>query len=67
MKCGFCGFEFNPEESQPACQACPIAKTCHLVRCPRCGYEMPPEPALIRWLRSLRNKPDQNTPQPKEH
>jgi len=27
---------------------------CHLVRCPRCGYEMPPEAKLIRWLRTVR-------------
>jgi adenine-specific DNA methylase len=25
-----------------------------MIRCPRCGYEMPPEAKLIRWLRKVR-------------
>jgi hypothetical protein len=30
-----------------------------MIRCPRCGYEMLPEPKLVGWLRKLgqrRNK-----------
>jgi tRNA(Ile2) C34 agmatinyltransferase TiaS len=54
MKCGFCGYEFDPSDAQSSCGACPMAGGCHLVRCPRCGYEMPPEARLIRWLRTVR-------------
>ena len=55
MKCGFCGGEFNPGEAETACGSCPLVKGCHLVRCPRCGYEMPPEAKLITLLRNLKN------------
>lgn len=54
MKCGMCGFEFDPSEADITCGGCPMVKGCHLVRCPRCGYEMPPEAALVRWLRRLK-------------
>ena len=55
MKCGFCGYEFGPKEAGTACGSCPLVKDCHLVRCPRCGYEMPPEAKLIIWLRNLKS------------
>jgi hypothetical protein len=54
MKCGFCGYDFDPSEAETACGNCPLVKGCHLVRCPRCNYEMPPEAKLISWLRSLK-------------
>ena len=53
MKCGFCDYEFDPAQAGTACNSCPLAKGCHLVRCPRCGYEMPPEAKLVVWLREL--------------
>jgi len=56
MKCGFCGYEFNSEEAETACRSCPLVKGCRLVRCPQCGYEMPPEPKLVAWLRKLGSK-----------
>ncbi len=54
MKCGFCGLEFQKTQAVQACSACPLTPGCHLIRCPRCGYEMPPESKLITWLRGLR-------------
>ena len=56
MKCSFCGNEFDPTEADLACGSCPLVKGCHLVRCPLCGYEMPPEAKLIGWLRKLKNR-----------
>jgi len=56
MKCGFCRYEFDISEAETACGNCPLVKGCHLVRCPRCGYEMPPEARLISWLRRLKVK-----------
>ncbi|MDH5508451.1 MAG: ferrous iron transport protein A, partial [Anaerolineae bacterium] len=32
----------------------PISSGCGLIRCPRCGYEMPPEAKLFGWLRGIR-------------
>ncbi len=52
--CGFCGFEFDPNQAETACTACPLSRGCHLVCCPRCGYQMPPEARLVGWLRNLR-------------
>jgi hypothetical protein len=54
LKCSFCGYEFDPDQAQTTCTACPLAKGCHLVCCPRCGYQTPPEAKLIGWFRSLR-------------
>ena len=54
MKCGFCGNDFDPSEAETACGSCPLVKGCHLVRCPYCSYEMPPESRLISWLRNLK-------------
>ncbi len=54
MKCGFCGHEFDPAQADRACSGCPLVGNCALVRCPQCGYEMPPESKLIGWLRKLR-------------
>jgi rubredoxin len=58
MKCGFCGFDFDPASAEAACGSCPLVKGCSLVRCPHCGYEMPPEAKLVRWLRWLRSLKD---------
>lgn len=43
MKCTLCGHAFTPDEGHRACQACWLAKFCALVRCPNCGFEMPPD------------------------
>ncbi len=54
MKCAFCGLEFEPGEAEQSCSGCPLTGNCGLIRCPRCGYEMPPEAKLITWLRGLK-------------
>lgn len=57
MRCGFCGTEFDAAQAASACAGCPVARDgCRLVRCPRCGYEMPPEAKLVGWLRGLRRR-----------
>lgn len=57
MRCGFCGNEFDAAEAEAACAGCPIAREgCQLLRCPHCGYEMPPEAKLVGWLRNLRRR-----------
>ncbi len=54
MTCGFCGYEFDPDDARTTCSGCPLVRGCHLVRCPRCGYEMPPEAKLFSWLNKWR-------------
>ncbi len=56
MKCGFCGHVFSPQPGATACSVCPLAKNCSLVRCPRCGFEMPPEATLMRLARGIRRR-----------
>ncbi len=56
MKCGFCGYEFTPAEAESACNGCPLVPGCHLLRCPRCGYEAPPEAKLLTLARMLRER-----------
>ncbi len=53
MECGFCGYRFDSAAAVVGCRGCPLVKGCHLVRCPRCGYEMPPESKLLTRLRQL--------------
>ena len=55
ITCSFCGREFSLEESVKSCAGCSLFGTggCRKVRCPHCGYEMPPParlPGLIRRL-----------------
>lgn len=44
--CGMCGHPFAYEEGV-ACSTCPFAAGCALVKCPRCGFEFPPESKLV--------------------
>ncbi|GAB4321267.1 MAG: hypothetical protein Kow0059_15890 [Candidatus Sumerlaeia bacterium] len=56
MNCSLCGHEFALEDADRACQKCWLARYCSLVRCPRCGFEMPPEDRPSRFGR--RRRPD---------
>ena len=35
-ECTLCGLDFVGDECRPAC---PLARGCPMIRCPRCGYE----------------------------
>jgi len=56
MKCPLCGLEFREEDGQAACKGCVMAKSCHLIKCPNCGYEVPTEPELIKKLKRWKVK-----------
>lgn len=53
MKCALCGFCYSEQEAQKSCSHCLVTKGCKLVRCPNCGFETPPEP---RWLTYIRDR-----------
>ena len=53
MRCGFCGFEFNEEEGKQGCNNCPMGSGCRMIKCPRCNYEIPLEPALVKKLKKI--------------
>ncbi|OGX46060.1 MAG: hypothetical protein A3G38_03970 [Omnitrophica WOR_2 bacterium RIFCSPLOWO2_12_FULL_51_8] len=54
MKCTLCGYKFSEGDAQAACQRCPLMKGCRLIRCPNCGFEMPPEPRWGRYFKKER-------------
>lgn len=56
MKCGFCGYEFPEEEGIRGCGKCGMAQGCRMIHCPRCNYENPPEPAVVKKLRKMMGK-----------
>lgn len=51
MKCTLCGFAFKEDQAQEACKNCPLMKGCKLVKCPNCGFETPPEPKWVKYLK----------------
>ncbi len=56
MKCLLCGLEFRQGKEVSGCRGCPLARSCGLVRCPNCGYEVPLEPKLLRVFKKWRKK-----------
>ncbi len=53
MICAMCGYEFDPDRAAATCANCAMGGSCHMARCPRCGYEMPAETHLSRLAKSL--------------
>jgi len=58
MKCSLCGYIFKENEAARSCSGCSLIKGCKLVKCPNCGFEMPPEPKWAGLLKK-RRKPDE--------
>ena len=56
IDCPMCGYRFEEGEAGASCQGCPLATSCHLLKCPRCGYEMLREPRLVRAIKTWRRK-----------
>jgi hypothetical protein len=56
VRCAFCGYEFTKEEGSQGCRSCPVKAGCNMVKCPRCNYEIPPEPAWVRKIKKLCGK-----------
>ena len=52
VTCSFCGFEFDPSDTLCA-HGCPLGATCHLVKCPSCGYEFPARPRRKSFMSRL--------------
>ena len=61
IRCGLCGHEFAEEEGIRGCGKCGKPGRCHMVRCPRCYYENPPETALVKKLRKVLGGKKQET------
>lgn len=53
IRCGYCGHEFPEEEGIRSCGQCGKPGGCRMVRCPRCLYENPPEPQVIKKIKKV--------------
>jgi len=53
IRCGYCGHEFPEEEGIRSCGRCGKPGGCRMVRCPRCLYENPPEPQVIKKIKKV--------------
>ena len=51
MRCDFCGYEFTEEEGTGGCKSCPFGAGCYMLKCPRCIYEIPREPWVVKKLK----------------
>ncbi len=56
MKCVFCSYEFDERVMQRSCSACLKFGACSMIKCPRCGYETPPESAWIKRMKERLKK-----------
>ncbi len=54
VNCSMCGHPITPEEGAAACKNCSLFGVggCRMIRCPQCGYEMPPPARLPMMPRS---------------
>ncbi len=51
IRCPLCGQTY-PEAAGRSCRTsgCPLTRTCQLLRCPSCGYEVPAPGRLTRLM-----------------
>jgi len=56
VRCDFCGAVLSEGEARPACAGCPLAGVCRKLKCPRCGYEVLPEPNWVKVIKSWGGK-----------
>jgi len=50
VTCPLCGTRYSETEGRACTTGCPMARSCALLCCPRCGYETPGPTRLTRFL-----------------
>lgn len=55
MRCSLCGYIFNEDQAERACEGCGLVKKCDLIKCPNCSFEMAPEPEWVKKIKEWRN------------
>jgi transposase len=50
ITCPLCGATYAETEGRGCRGGCPVSSGCNLLACPRCGYEVPAQTKLTRWL-----------------
>jgi len=56
MKCPFCSLDFEEAKGKSGCKGCSIFSQCGKIKCPRCGYEIIPEPEWSNKIRKFFRK-----------
>ena len=56
MKCSFCSYEFDEKHALSSCAGCSKLSNCTTIKCPRCGYKVPPEPKWLKRIFNIFNK-----------
>ena len=56
MKCPLCGLGFKEGEGASSCRGCFLAKSCRLVKCPGCEYEVSLESKFLKSFKEWRKK-----------
>ncbi len=51
IRCSMCAYEFAENSSEGSCGKCALFSGCRYIPCPRCGYEMPRTPGLVKMVR----------------
>ena len=51
-RCPLCGHAFDPAKAM-ACRSCAAGRSCAMLCCPNCGYNMPGESRLARLIKGL--------------
>ncbi len=54
IKCSLCGAVFEPDEN--TCGGCIVRKECRLICCPNCGFGIPEDSKIVKWLRKKKKK-----------
>jgi hypothetical protein len=54
IKCSLCGAIFEPDSN--TCGGCALNKDCKLICCPNCGFGIPGESKLSKWLKKKHEK-----------
>jgi Fe2+ transport system protein FeoA len=62
-RCPLCGAGIGADGAA-GCAGCPIAWTCDLLSCPRCGYAFPRRSRLVAWVKRLLRRPVVPAPAP---
>jgi Fe2+ transport system protein FeoA len=55
-RCPLCGAGIGAAGAA-GCAGCPVAWSCDLLSCPRCGYAFPRRSRLIAWAKRLLRRP----------
>jgi hypothetical protein len=58
VTCPLCGTCYSETEGRVCYSGCPLQRSCQLLSCPSCGYEIPAPTRITRWLTAWLKRPE---------